>query len=346
MQDPDPDAPAAGYGLDRDALIPTTFAVPARARRLVTVRDAAALPALLEEARGGPLFVLGGGSNVLFTRDYPGTVLRLATRGIELVGEHAGRGRVRVAAGENWDAFVRWSLAQGFAGLENLVLIPGTVGAAPIQNIGAYGVEFSDFAAAVEVLDRASGRFVELPASDCGFAYRNSLFKREPERYVVTAVVLELPRERALRLDYRGVREELAAMGVGTPAHTDVARAVERLRLRKLPDPARLGNAGSFFKNPVVTEARARMLRGRYPDLPVHPAGDAAHAKLSAAWLIEACGFKAHRDGDTGVSEKHALVLVNYGSASGADVWRLAGRIRAAVRERFDLDLEPEPVIV
>lgn len=339
---------ASAFTLEHGARIPNSFRVPARARVLAHLHEARALPELLrrlEPEGGAPMFVLGAGSNVLFTRDFDGTVLQVATRGIH-VADAGERARVRVAAGENWDAFVRWSLAEGFAGLENLVLIPGTAGAAPIQNIGAYGVELSEFAVGVEVWDRRRACFAELAASECAFGYRDSLFKHAPARYLVTALTLELPRRRALRLDYRGVRAELQAMGVAEPGHADVARAVERLRLRRLPDPRRIGNAGSFFKNPLVATGDAEALRARHPALPVYPGGVPAHAKLSAAWLIEACGFKGLREGAVGVSERHALVLVNYGDATGERIWALAERIRAAVAERFGVVLEPEPVIL
>jgi UDP-N-acetylmuramate dehydrogenase len=339
-----------GYALFEDAeLAPlTTFRVSARAALLAELYDTAALGGLLERLEPTcreRLFVLGGGSNVLFIRDFPGIVLRLATRGIEALDEREGRVRLRVAAGENWDALVRWSLAHGLAGLENLIFIPGTVGAAPIQNIGAYGVELAEFVHAVEAWDFACGARVRLAAEECGFAYRNSRFKREPGRFLVTTVELKLSRERELCLDYAGIRAELSAMGIDRPTHTDVGQAVERLRRRKLPDPAEIGNAGSFFKNPVIAEAKARALKQTHPALPIYPVGG-GKAKLSAAWLIEACGFKGWREGDVGVSEKHALVLVNYGSATGADILALAEGIRAAVAARFAVTLEPEPKVL
>lgn len=344
-------SPSQGYALlpQADLAALTTFRVPACARVLAELYQARALGELLateEIAHANACFVLGGGSNVLFTRDYPGAVLRIATRGIDVVDERDGFVRLRVAAGENWDGLVRWTLARGLAGLENLILIPGTVGAAPIQNIGAYGVELAEFVVAVEAWDGERNSFVRLGREECGFAYRDSRFKREPGRFIVTAVELELPRERELRLDYRGVREELQAMAITAPTHDDVARAVERLRLRKLPNPAEIGNAGSFFKNPLVARERAQALEADYPGLPVYPTDDVGRAKLSAAWLIEAVGFKGRRDGAAGVSEKHALVLVNHGGATGADILTLAGQIRAAVTERFGVTLEPETKVL
>lgn len=322
-----------------------TLRVPARAAWLAEIRDPAVLPELFEQpAARNRVLVLGGGSNILFTGDYDGLVLHLANQGVDILEESNGVARVLVAAGENWDGFVRWSLAQGFAGLENLILIPGCVGAAPIQNIGAYGVEVREFVHAVEAWDREQKQFVRLNNADCQFAYRDSLFKRQPNRYAVTAVELHLPRQRDVCLEYAGVRQELEAMEIADPTPTQVGEAVERLRRRKLPDPAQIGNAGSFFKNPIVSPAYAARLRYDHPTLPVYPAG--AGVKLSAAWLIEQCGFKGRREGDAGISDKHALVLVNHGAATGAELWALAARIRAKVEQHFGVILEPEPVVV
>jgi UDP-N-acetylmuramate dehydrogenase len=239
---------------------------------------------------------------------------------------------------------VHWSLGHGFAGLENLVLIPGSVGAAPIQNIGAYGVEVREFVETVEAFDRRAGKLMRLGNADCAFAYRDSVFKREPGRYVVTAAEFLLPRRRELRLDYAGIGEELAAMGLDSPSHAAVADAVMRLRTRKLPNPALIGNAGSFFKNPVVEAALAAELVRANPALPSWPAAE--YRKLSAAWLIESCDFKGLREGDAGVSTQHALVLVNHGNATGAQIWALAQRIQASVKQRFGVMLEPEPLVL
>ena len=332
---------------DQQLLERNTFRVPARAARYSEVRDVRALPELLErrEVRGMPLLVLGEGSNLLLTKDFEGLVLHIANTGVHPLGSDGAVTRVRVAAGEHWIKLVRWSLRQGYAGLENLSLIPGTVGAAPIQNIGAYGTEVGEFIATVEAWDRSRQEFVQLDKAACAFGYRNSVFKREPERFIVTAVDFELPHRHPLRLDYPGIREELAAMGVDKPEPADVAKAVESLRRSKLPDPALIGNAGSFFKNPVLPAERAAEILRAHPELPTYHSSE-GNTKISAAWLIEACGFKGVRDGDAGVSDKHSLVLVNYGHATGAQVWRLAGRIRDAVAQRFGISLEPEPVIL
>jgi len=338
-----------GYTIVENASLQgrNTFRVPARAAMLVDVRKPAALGELFGYAslKAHAPLVLGEGSNILFTRDWPGVVLSVATRGIAIQDDDGDRAHVRVEAGESWNDLVRWSLGHGLCGLENLVLIPGTVGAAPIQNIGAYGVEVREFILAVEAWDRDAGALVRIANADCAFAYRDSLFKRARDRYVVTAVEFELRRRRELRIDYAGIGAELDALGVGTPTAATVAEAIARIRTRKLPNPALVGNAGSFFKNPIVDAGLANALRAEHPALPAWPAGD-TQAKLSAAWLIEACGLKGLREGDAAVSPQHALVLVNRGAATGAQVLELAVRIRDAVRTRFGVELEPEPRIV
>jgi UDP-N-acetylmuramate dehydrogenase len=325
-----------------------TFGVAARAPMLVEVADAVALPELFGYAmlRDGPVLVLGGGSNVLFAGDPAGTVLALGAQKIELIEDDGERVIVRADAGVEWHALVLWTLGHGLAGLENLALIPGTVGAAPIQNIGAYGVEVRECIHVVEAFERATGQFERLDAQACAFAYRDSLFKREPERFVVTAVEFTLTRIPALRLDYAGLGDELAAMGIDSPGASQVAEAVCRIRRRKLPDPALLGNAGSFFKNPIVPVAQADALKAQHPALPMFRGNDDSTRKLSAAWLIDSCGWKGHRDGDAGVAESHALVLVNYGNATGAQLLALARRIAGSVHERFGVALEPEPRII
>jgi UDP-N-acetylmuramate dehydrogenase len=341
--------PQTGYTVVENAPLSgrNTFRVQARAELLIDVHDATVLPELfkLGAISRGPLLVLGEGSNVLLTRDWPGVVISLAARGIRILHDRDDNALVRAEAGENWNDFVHWSLARGFAGLENLVLIPGTVGAAPIQNIGAYGVEVREFVSSVDAFDRRSGTNVRLSNAECEFAYRDSVFKRAPDRFLVTAVEFLLPRKREPRLDYAGVREELAAMNLPSPSHAAIADAVMRLRTRKLPNPMVIGNAGSFFKNPLVPMATADALLRNHPGLPNWPAAE-GDRKISAAWLIESCGFKGLREGDAGVSSQHALVLVNHGTATGAQIWSLAQRIRSAVQERFGVTLEPEPLVI
>jgi UDP-N-acetylmuramate dehydrogenase len=338
-----------GYTIVENASLQgrNTFGVPARAAMLVDVRKPAALAELsgYEMLKSQPLLVLGEGSNILFTRDWPGVVLAIAAHAIDVLDDDGLRVRVRAEAGANWNAFVHWTLARGLAGLENLVLIPGTVGAAPIQNIGAYGTEVGEYIATVEAWDRRTSALVRIDVEDCALGYRDSRFKREPDRHIVTAVEFLLPREHELRLDYAGIGEELATLGIDGPTPSQVAEAVSRLRLRKLPNPALIGNAGSFFKNPVVPSGIAARLREAHSALPAWPAAD-GRSKLSAAWMIEACGLKGLREGDAAVSDRHALVLVNHGGASGADIWALAQRVRAIVRDCFDVELEPEPIVL
>ena len=330
-----------------------TFRVAARAEMLIEVDSADELQQALDHpgVRAGQLLVLGEGSNLLFAGDVAGIVLAIALSEVRIVKQRATYALVRADAGADWDALVRWTLDQELQGLENLALIPGTVGAAPIQNIGAYGSEVGEFIESVEAFDRESGKLRTLNPGDCAFGYRDSRFKREPTRWIVTAVTFRLPRQHALRLDYAGIREELAAMAVDRPNARDVADAVTRLRQRKLPDPALIGNAGSFFKNPLLAVEIADTLKSLHPALPIFPGHDPAQRKLSAAWMIEACGWKGFRDhdtggGDAGVSAQHALVLVNHGHASGAGLLALANRIIASVRDRFGIALEPEPRII
>jgi UDP-N-acetylmuramate dehydrogenase len=326
-----------------------TFGLAARAAHFCRLDDLADLPALLAHAlyRQGPALWLGGGSNLLLTRDYPGLVIKVALTGIRLLREDGDHVIVEAAAGENWHDFVLHTLAQGWYGLENLSLIPGTVGASPVQNIGAYGVEVKDHLHEVVCaqLDRDGAPLV-LSNADCRFGYRDSVFKHEAAgRLLVTAVRFKLSRHASLRTGYGDIARQLAADGITAPTPSDVSRAVIAIRQSKLPDPAVLGNAGSFFKNPVVSAALAGKLLASHPQLPHYPAAD-GRVKLAAGWLIDQCGLKGYRDGDAGVHAKQALVLVNYGEASGAQLHALARKVQEAVRERFGVALEPEPLIL
>jgi UDP-N-acetylmuramate dehydrogenase len=307
------------------------------------------LPALLAEPalRNLPAMVLGAGSNVLFaTERFEGCLIHLQCHSARILGDDGDHVLVHVDAGFEWDALVDWTLDHGLQGLENLALIPGQAGAAPIQNIGAYGVEVGTFIAAVHCYDRQAAAFDRLPTERCSFGYRDSVFKREPDRRIVTAIELRLPQAGATNVAYAGLAEELAAMGALQPTPRNVAAAVRRLRRRKLPDPAVTGNAGSFFKNPVVARAVAVALQSRFEGVPVFPAATAAERKLSAAWLIEQAGWRGFRDGDAAVSAQHALVLVNLGQATGPQLLALARRVATSVQEKFGVTLEPEPRIV
>jgi UDP-N-acetylmuramate dehydrogenase len=342
--------PGCRYTEDARLDARNTFGVAARAPLLVEVDDAAAMPRLfasgLVDAADPALLVLGGGSNLLFAADAPGPVLALTAQNVEIVSDDGDNVVVHASAGVPWHDLVMHTLSLGLCGLENLALIPGTVGAAPIQNIGAYGVEVRERVHAVEVFERVTGQVRRLGPDACRFAYRDSAFKRDPGRWIVTAVEFALSRSNAPVLDYAGLRVEEAAMDIATPTALQVAEAVIRIRRRKLPDPAVLGNAGSFFKNPIVPAARAEALHAAHTALPMFRSESDATRKLSAAWLIDACGWKGHRDGDAGVSPEHALVLVNHGGATGAQLLALARRIAGSVHERFGVALEPEPRIV
>jgi len=332
------------YGADLSPL--NTFRVSARASALVRLRspgqarDLLSLPALLAR----PVIILGGGSNLLFTGDWDGLVVMPQILDREILETHGDTVSVAGGAGENWDAFVRWTLGLGLGGLENLALIPGTVGAAPIQNIGAYGVELRDHLLWVEALDLRVGRVERFYNADCGFGYRDSVFKREPDQWLITRVAFRLSRRPELELDYGEIRDELAASGIADPTATQVAAAVSAIRRRKLPDPAQIGNAGSFFRNPVVSEAQAAQLLAAHPKMPQFAAYGGI--KIPAGWLIEASGWKGHRSGDAGVHAGHALVLVNHGRASGSQIATLASQVSASVADRFGITLEPEVRIV
>ncbi len=325
-----------------------TFRIPARAEILADVKNSDGLAELFDFAmlRNGPVMILGEGSNILFADDVPGVVICLTMSEINIVRDEGDYALVRADAGVNWNDFIRWTLGRGLLGLENMSLIPGTVGACPIQNIGAYGVEVGEFIETVEVFDRQSQHLKRIGRTDCEFAYRDSLFKQDLNRYVICAVEFLLPRTRELKLDYAGVREELASMGVDTPRAVHVAEAISRIRTRKLPNPAILGNAGSFFKNPIISASLAEQLKSKYETLPRYPGNSDDTCKISAAWLIEQAGWKGFREGDAGIAEQHALVLVNYGNASGQQLLALARRVARSVHEKFGIRIEPEPRII
>lgn len=324
-----------------------SFAVEAQASHFAEAQDDRQVGQALAYATAQqlPLLLLGGGSNLLLTADVAALVLRMASRGIRVLSDDGERVVIEAEAGEPWHPFVQWTLAQGFAGLENLSLIPGTVGAAPVQNIGAYGVELKDVFAGLTALDRQSGELREFSLADCAFAYRDSLFKREAGRWVILRVRFALSRTASLHVDYGPVRQRLAEQGIALPTAMDVSQAICAIRSEKLPDPAVLGNAGSFFKNPLVSAELAQRLRGEHADLVAYPQAD-GRVKLAAGWLIERAGWKGFRDGDAGVHRLQALVLVNYGQATGQQLLALAQRIQADIAQRFAVSLEVEPNVL
>ena len=332
---------------DADLRRLNTFAVAVRAPWLVEVDDPALLPRAFASApiAGRTPLVLGGGSNMLFVEPPDQPLLRLTRQQIRVLDDNDGQVRVYADAGVEWHELVMRTLEEGLSGLENLALIPGTAGASPIQNIGAYGMEVGERIVTVHAYEPATGLEVRLTREACAFAYRDSIFKHEPSRYVVTGVEFVLLRGGEPRIGYAGISDELAARGIDAPSARDVADAVIAIRRRKLPDPAVVGNAGSFFKNPIVPVAQADALAAAHPRLPVFAAGDGLR-KLSAAWLIDSAGLRGYRDGDAGVSDGHALVLVNHGNASGADLLRVARHVAARVQAEYGVALEPEPRIV
>ncbi len=325
-----------------------TFGIAATAQAYLRVTQTEQLLGVLADPAwaGLPRLVLGGGSNLLLTGDFPGLVLHIALEGREVVGGDERSHFVRAAAGENWHAFVQWTLEQGMGGLENLALIPGTVGAAPIQNIGAYGLETKDVFHSVTVFDPRSATVYAMDAGACRFGYRDSVFKREAGRHlIILDVTFALPKQWRPNLRYAELAQAVAEQGLAAPSARQVADTVVAIRRRKLPDPAVIGNAGSFFKNPVVTGARCAALLERFPALVHHLQPDGTQ-KLAAGWLIDQCGWKGRNLGAAGVYPKQALVLVNNGGATGADVVALARAIQADVLARYGVELEPEPVFV
>ncbi len=329
----------------------TTLALPGRAAYFADIVSLAQLAELasLTEHMDKRRFVLGGGSNLVLTGDFDGLILHVAIPGRELLSEDADAWYVRVGAGENWHALVDWTLAQGWPGLENLALIPGTVGAAPIQNIGAYGLELAERFHSLDAFDMTLGQVVSFDRAACRFAYRDSVFKQEGwhlnGRFIITAVTLRLPKKWQALTRYADVAAELAAHHIATPNAREIADAVIAIRQRKLPDPALIPNAGSFFHNPVVDAASAKRLAAAHPELPCYPQTD-GRVKLAAGWLIEAAGWKGKNLGQAGMYAKQALVLVNHGGANGADVMALAHAVQDDVRKHFGVELRAEPVVL
>jgi UDP-N-acetylmuramate dehydrogenase len=324
-----------------------TFGFDVQARYLVnaTSLDELKEGVALAQAQQLPMLVLGGGSNVILAKDYPGVVVRVALRGRELVSEDAEHYLLRVAAGENWHELVRYCVAHDYYGLENLSLIPGTAGAAPIQNIGAYGVEIKNAFHALEALEIATGHLVRFDHTACAFGYRDSVFKRHlKDQFIITSVTFRLRREPALVLTHQALVKELAARGITEPTARLVSDTIITIRQRNLPDPSRIGNAGSFFMNPVVQEEVYQKIKTTHPHAPGFPAGE-GRVKLAAGWLVDQCGYKGKRFDDAGVFPNNALVLVNYGKASATDVLSLAEQIQKTVRDTFGVDLVPEPRI-
>jgi UDP-N-acetylmuramate dehydrogenase len=325
-----------------------TFGLPAVARTLVRVTSDADVRQVVDHPEYGraPKFILGGGSNIILTRDMPQLVLKVEVRGMRLVEERTDAWIVEAGAGETWHDVVAWTLEHGWPGLENLALIPGTVGAAPVQNIGAYGVELKDRFESLDAVDLVTGRSVTLREEICAFGYRDSVFKHSlAGRSVITRVRFRLPRPWQPVIGYLDIERKIAETGIAAPSARQVFDWICAIRRAKLPDPALVGNAGSFFKNPVVTPEQCRDIIGRDPEIVHYPMPDGS-VKLAAGWMIDACGWKGKSVGQAGVYEKQALVLVNRGGAIGSEVMTLARAIQESVYGRFGIRLEPEPVVV
>lgn len=325
-----------------------TFGFDVRARFGATVHSEEALCTVLADPRvaGLPRLVLGGGSNLVLTRDVDGLALQIAIPGRRIVAQTDDTVFVEAGAGEVWHDFVAWTLEQGMPGLENLALIPGTVGASPVQNIGAYGLELADRFHSLRALDTATGEWHSFDLQACQFAYRDSFFKQAGrDRFIITAVTFALPKRWQAASGYADLAKRLAEQGITEPSARDIFEAVVSVRQMKLPDPAVTGNAGSFFKNPVVDAAHYAVLQNREPGLVAYPQAD-GRFKLAAGWMIDRCGWKGKALGRASVHERQALVLVNPGEATGADVLALAQAIVADVQARFGVALEVEPLIV
>ena len=339
-------APLAPQSLSKLSLQSrNTLGLPAIAEVAYEISSPDQLPGLMADLlnEGGAWQVLGSGSNVVLPNTLNGTTLLMSVSGKEIINSNDHFTAVAVGAGENWHDFVAWTLEQNLPGLENLALIPGTVGAAPIQNIGAYGAEVADHLASVEAFDSKEQTFVTLSKADCQFAYRDSYFKKNPERYIVTKVVFSLPKAWVPRLTYADLTKQFADNV--TASALEIFNAVCKIRQSKLPDPKVIGNAGSFFQNPIVGAIQYETLLAQHQNLVSYP--DAAGTrKLAAGWLIDQCGFKGYRSGPAGVYEKQALVLVNHGGATANDILGLASTIQKKVKERFGVELQIEPSVL
>ncbi|QBA63503.1 UDP-N-acetylmuramate dehydrogenase [Muriicola soli] len=320
-----------------------TFGIDVKARYFAEVTSIEELEWILKQEKYPTKMILGGGSNMLLTQDLDALVIHIGLMGKKIVKEEDNYAEVRVMAGENWHDLVLWTLDKNMGGLENLSLIPGSVGSAPIQNIGAYGVELKDHFISCEAMEIETCKLCTFSLEDCDFGYRESFFKQQGKgKYVITSVNFKLTtKDHQLRIGYGTIGEELSNANVLHPTIEDISRAVIHIRQRKLPDPAVLGNSGSFFKNPVVQASKYEELKERYPEIPSYRISE-NEIKIPAAWMIDTCGFKGTRQGDAGVHERQALVLVNYGNASGEEILNLARQIQEKVKLNFGISIHPE----
>lgn len=326
-----------------------TFGLDANSQQFVSVISIEELQKVLqsEKAKSQPLFVLGGGSNILLTKDVEGLTLKVEIEGIEVVEETDNHVLVKVGAGVVWHDFVLYSLAKDWGGIENLSLIPGTVGAAPMQNIGAYGVEIKEVFEKLHAVNRITGEIEVFDKDACQFGYRESIFKNTSKnKYVIAEVYFRLTKQNHhLNTTYGAIEDTLKEMGIKNPTIQDVSRAVIAIRQSKLPDPKKIGNSGSFFKNPTIDKIDYEQLKIDYPDMPGYQLPENM-VKVPAGWLIEQCGWKGFRENDIGIHKNQALVLVNYGGGRGNDLWQLAQQVQASVRKKFGIELSPEVNVI
>lgn len=324
-----------------------TLHVSAKAKKFVSVKTKEQLQPLLKNLdRTFPLFILGGGSNVLFIDDFDGLILHIAILGKEIIKEDENYIWLKVGAGENWHETVRYCVEKGWGGIENLSLIPGTVGAAPIQNIGAYGAELEEVFESLDAVEVNNGSSRMFYKNDCKFAYRDSVFKQELKgQFAVTSVTLKLSKKPVLNTSYGAIQQKLDEKEIMEPSIRDISDIVIEIRNSKLPNPAELGNAGSFFKNPVIANKKFESLKSEYPAVPGYPMDD-NQTKVPAGWLIEQTGWKGKVIGSVGTYRQQALVIVNHGGASGHEIWQLAQKIQQSVDDTFGVKLVPEVNIV
>ncbi len=324
-----------------------TFGIDANARYFIEADEDDEIAKFVGEGlwRDKQLLILNGGSNILFTKDFDGVVLKIATQGIELLGEDGDSVLVKAKAGHNWHNFVLWCIDQSFGGLENLSLIPGNVGAAPIQNIGAYGVEQQDAFESLEAIEIETGNIRSFSREDCKFGYRSSVFKLGlKNQYIILSVTYRLSKKHVFNLSYGDIRRELGNDDREVTLKK-ISDAVCRIRNSKLPDPEKIGNAGSFFKNPTISKQKYLELKSTFPELTGYPT-EMGDVKIAAGWMIDHLGWKGFRHGDAGVCVTQALVLVNYGHAEGSEILKLSQQIQESVKLEFGIDLEPEVNII
>lgn len=321
-----------------------TFAISAKAKYFAQAKSVVCLKNLISSYPHLPKFFLGAGSNVLFTQDFPGLIIKIAISGISYLYEQEDNVFLEAGAGEPWENLIDYAIQHQLYGIENLTLIPGTVGGACVQNIGAYSAEFQEVVEWVKLYDIAENVEKILTKQECQFGYRESIFKHSPS-FAIVSVGMRLNKKPCFRLQYPGIKEEMQKRGVSTPALLDVVEVIRNIRNSKLPDTKKLGNAGSFFKNPKIPLKQYEELRQSYPLVPGFPEGD-NQVKVPAGWLIEQCGWKGKRRGNCGVYEKQALILVNYGEAQGNEILLLAKEIQSSVQSKFHISLETEVVIL